>query len=407
MAWTAEQPTNVDPDLLSAFVEQLARLATNLGRADEAAEDVLRALDVAIELQAKAGRPLTALYRAKASYLRSEATESKETIAALRAAISSAAPGDDAWAGAVIDLCSYHVEVSEYRQALRTIRDLRRHMPVERLQRKFECAALAYEGVVLLTSFRNLRRAETRLGAACEFEERGRADQDIGLWVSTAFHYLGRLAEVRRQYQTSLQLYVTGHEIAQQSRELIMSDAFVHLRMAETLVAAGLLSLARDHLDEAARLVRVCSNRSGARLQVDLGYATHAAALDDVAHAEGIVEDAMRRARAQGFWRGELLCQGYLLALLIRRRRFGRLPGLGIRILGGLRLGELRRNGILRLVTRIPVILPVALRRMSSGRATKGGNPERVSHCPCSMHASASASPYAVASLSATPVPRV
>jgi tetratricopeptide (TPR) repeat protein len=387
MAFTAAHPDSADALLLSEFVDQFARLATNLGQADGATGDVVSALDAAIALQVRSGGAVTALYRAKASYFRSEYTESVERRDAIQAAIDSAAFGSEDWALATLDLCGYQVDVSRYNDALRTVRTLRLNLAPDLLDGKYECAAHAFEGVVLFTSFRDLHVAEERLRHACTYESRA-ADGDIGQWVAMAYHYLARIAEVRRRYRASLELYVKAQELTERSPELIVSDAFGELRIAEPLIGAGLFQQARDHLDTAYALVVTCSNRSSARLQLDLGYATLAAATGEPGNATRIVEDACHRAREVGFWRGELLCQGYLLALAIRQRRLLRLPGLALRILKGALVGELRRNGLFGLLLRVPVVLPVAVRRMSQTRRAQGVS-ETVTGCLCRRHAAA------------------
>ena len=201
-----------------------------------------------------------------------------------------------------------------------------------------------------------------------------------------AYHYLARIAEVNRRYRTSLALYLRGQRVATTSRESLHADTFEHLRVAELLAAAGRFREARDHLDHAYALVRTFSDRSAARLQVDLGYAALEAAAGDPQQALHTIEQIRHQARSVGFWRGELLCHGYLLALAIRQRAFWRLPGLAVRLLGSAFFGELRRNNLAKLVVRLPVMLRIALRRMSRPRASRIPEHDRITNCFCDLH---------------------
>jgi hypothetical protein len=126
----------------------------------------------------------------------------------------------------------------------------------------------------------------------------------------------------------------------------------------------------------------LATNSASARLQVELGYAMLEAATGDPRRAVRAIEQIRRRARAVGFWRGALLCQGYLLALAIRLRAYWRLPVLAARLVGDAVRGELRRNSLPRLILRAPVMLPIALRRMSSRTDSR----ERITACPCDLH---------------------
>jgi hypothetical protein len=378
MGFTAEHPDAVDPALLSVFVAQYARLATNLGRGGDDNGTVLRALGEAIALQERLGAPVTDLYLAKVAYLRAEHAESAGRIAALRAAAASAEPGTEPWVAAMIARCWYDLDVSRYRHAIRVARRLREGLPGS----QSICAGLAWEGVALFTSFQDLALAERRLREACRYEDRVAADPEIGQWVAMAYHYLARLAELRRDHRTSLHLYLRGQRVAAHSRESLHADTFENLRIAELLIAAGVYPAAEDHLARAYTLVRTFSDRSSARLQVELGYAMLEAATGDPRRAVRAIEQIRRRARAVGFWRGALLCQGYLLALAIRLHAYWRLPVLAARLVGDAVRGELRRNSLPRLVLRIPVMLPIALRRMSSRTDSR----ERITACPCDLH---------------------
>ena len=382
IGFTARHPDAVIPSLLSQLVEQFARLTANLGRGQEHDGNVLRALDEAIALQLRLGAATTDLFLAKAAYLRAEHAESPTRLAALRAAVAHAKPGSSAWGDAMIAICWYRLDVSHYRSAIRAARAIRE------LGDRYACASLAWEGVARFTSLHNLDRAEGLLRQACRHEDRIDADPEIGQWVAMAYHYLARIAELRGHHRTSMELYLCGQRIAASNRESLHADTFEQLRIAELLMAAGLFTPARDHLDRAYALVRTFSDRSSARLQVDLGYATLQAATGDPRQAVRAIHHARRRARSVGFWRGELLCHGYLLALTIRLRAFRHLPGLAIGILASALGGELRRNSLPKLIARIPVLLRIAIRRMSGRRRTsRTPEAERLTACACDLHA--------------------
>jgi len=135
----------------------------------------------------------------------------------------------------VATLSAYWVEVSHYPQALKTARQLRARMATATAGPLHECAALTSEGVALFTSFQDLMLAERLLRQAIAYEPQAHDDTELMRWIAMAYHYLGRLAEVDRRFRTSLELYVHGDELARASRENIVSEAFVHLRLAEPL----------------------------------------------------------------------------------------------------------------------------------------------------------------------------
>ncbi|HZO69174.1 MAG TPA: hypothetical protein VFB74_29645 [Kribbellaceae bacterium] len=377
----AARPGLLDAATLSGFFTEFGRLAANLG---EPANDrrVGEALDQAITLQRHSGGDISELYLAKAAYLGSQATESRDRVQAINAAIDSSRPGSDDWATAVIALAAYQIEVSQYDEAIDTVDRIRAAMPTDRYRQKFRCACLVYEGMARFTSFQDIDRARQVLTEAIDYRNRAN-DLVIARWVATAYHFLARIAEVDRQLQTAVDLYLTGKQFQDLCPEDIGANAFIHLRIAEPLIAGGALRLAKDHLDEAYRLVKTGSNISSARLQVQLGYATLVAAEGDVRAAEDVAVKALHRSQEVAFWRGELLCLGYLLVLGVHRRRPDKIASAALRILRTAFIGELRRNGLLKLLARIPVILPIAVRRMS--RRSRGGTAP-ASRCDCPLH---------------------
>jgi tetratricopeptide (TPR) repeat protein len=384
--WVEEisaHPELLEPDLLSSFFTEFGRLAANLGR-PAGSIDVEQALDRAIAVQRRLGGSVCQLYLAKAAYLGSQTTESEARLTAIRCAIREASRPSEAWADAMIALAQYQGLVSRYDEAVRTVRVLSDELPGDLFQGRYRCAALVQEGMALFASFQDMSRAQRVFRAAAGYAGAAGNDLQIARWVATAYHFLARIADVGRRYPEAVALYLRGQEFQARCPEEVEANLFFHLRLAESLMAAGVMGDARDHLEEAFRLARTGSNTSYARLQVELGFATFAASTGDLVKAQGIAEAALASARAVAFWRGELLGLGYLLVLAIRRRRPDKILGAAARIARTALFGELRRNKLTKLVLRIPVVLPIAVRRMS-GRARLGGGgaAEPVYACPC------------------------
>lgn len=386
--YSSRNHDSVDAELLTELIEEFARLITNLGEPGDASVSVLSALERSIELQERGGRPTSGLHLARASYLGTLANDSPEREAAIEKAVACAVPGSAEWARAKVSLASYQTVVSRYDRALVEADELRRELRGGPLAAKYECAALYVSGVAMGTSFQNLRGAERSLLRACEFEDQSEHDSDIAGWVSGSYHYLGRLAEVRRRHRTALDLYIYAERLKQERcPESIGGSAFYHLRVAELLMGAGLLDEAGEHLDRSMALFRASSEQSSGILQADLASATLAAARGRFTQAEAMVEETRQSARTIGFWRGELLCLGYLLTLHVRRGRLYRVPVDLWRIVATARRGELSRNSIAQLLAKIPFALPVPLRRMSRRGGRRDRGPNAIQQCACPLHA--------------------
>jgi tetratricopeptide (TPR) repeat protein len=285
----------------------------------------------------------------------------------------------------MVTLAAYQIEISRYDDAVRTARAIEREIPADLYDRKYRCAALLPVGVALFSSFQDIARAQVVLQQAGEYADRAADDPQVTRWLATAYHFLARIAEVERRYRDAVDLYLVGQKYQNRCPEEVGADAFIHLRIAEPLIASAALDDAREHLEEARRLVRTGSNISSARLQVELGFATLAAAGGQFTDAEAVATEALRSAREVVFWRGELLCLGYLLVLAVRRRRPDKMLLVAVRILRTAVFGELRRNKLTRLLLRIPVVLPIAIRRMAR-RPRPGSTAQIVPTCPCALH---------------------
>jgi tetratricopeptide (TPR) repeat protein len=382
--YSAKEPDSADTELLAEFVEDFSRLAGNYGSLGEA--DISTALDNAIALRQRNGDSTTRLHLAKARYLATLSLEGAERELALRAAVDSVAAGTELWAEAFLAYAWYYIDVSQYDQALQMLRALEAALPRSLFDQKYRCGALTLSGVALFTSFQDLRAAEQYLHDACNYDQAGAADTEIRHWVATAYHYLGRIAEVGQKYATALSLYLQGQAIQDECPEDLQALAFLHVRIAEPLIAVGLFEAARDHLNLALELFQLSGNHSSGRLQAELGFATLSAAQGQLDEALDTVEASRVQARDMGFWRGELLCLGYLMALSVRGRRFQRVPRLLIDILRTTRGGELGRNNTLRLLTKVPVVLGVAIRRMSHRVRAGKAEQEPIAACFCQLH---------------------
>lgn len=380
-------PEVIDADLFAEFVEHFSRVAGNYGTVEGA--DMGRALDQVIGLQQRRGQPTTKLWLAKARYRAMISLEDRQREQALDAALSSAAAGTDLWAEAILAYTWYLIDVSRYLRALRFLARLERELPTELFEGKYRCGFHTMSGVALFTSFRNLRQARLHMLEACRYEEAGRTDAQILRWIATARHYLGRIAEVDKRYQEALAHYVVGQDIQERCPEELQALAFLHVRLSEPLIALGSFDQAEDHLNRALRLFADSAEHSTGFLQAQLGFATLDAARGDVGRAMQTVETTRAKAREIGFWRGELLCLGYRITLLLRTRQYGRIPATAIDIIKTMRGGELGRNNAARLLMRVPTVLGVAIRRMAH-RAEREPAPGENNRCPCPLHSGAS-----------------
>jgi hypothetical protein len=324
------------------------------------------------------------LHRAKAIYFRTLATESKERLQSLNSALAVARYGGPEWASTLIDLSEYYVEVSRYRKAIEAAEKVRAVLSLEAFAGKYECGTEVSIGVALFTSFRNLRKAEHCLVRASDQERGMDDDRDWVAWMARAYHYRGRIAEMKGDSRFALDLYMRGKQLQQRLPEDTVALGFMHLRIAELLAGQRLVNTAEAHLAVARKLFVDGSNQGSGLIQTDLGYAALCASRGQRREAEYIALRARKRCRSVGFWRGELLSLGYLLVLQLSDRRFGAAIKTCAAALPTLWKGELRRNNLGYLLVNMPVALSVAVRRM----AYRGGGETsaRVNACPCELH---------------------
>lgn len=375
-----------EPVQLADFTERFAQMIISAGGAEQI-DGILAVLDGSIALSEASGGPVSSLYLAKASVLGMGISEDDERRGLYEQAVNAARPGEPEWMRAMLALARYKTDTSRYPEALALCEDLQRHLTSATAD--FECGVLAEEGIARFTSFRKLKIARENLLHACEWEDRASENEAIARWVASAYHYRARLADIGGDHGTALDLYLRGAEFQRMCPQETYSTAFVHLRISEPLVAMGLFDDAQQHINEAQRGFGNCRNLASGDQQAQLGSATLAAARGDVARARHIMTGAIDSARERHYWRGELLGLGFLLALEVRGLRLGRASRVLWQVLRTLRGGELGRNGVVLVLTRIPLLLPVAVRRISRPRIRLGSQqdvPTLPDRCPCALH---------------------
>jgi tetratricopeptide (TPR) repeat protein len=377
------RPEICDPDLLATFVAEFARLAWTVGEV-RAGRTVLSALDDAIALFRDAGRSTTALYRAKALYFRTQRTESSERLNALMLALKSADEATNESAATLIDLSEYYTECSRYSAAIKAVQPILRSGDYSA---KLQCGAAVSKGTALFTSFRSFRSADRLLKWACAFEDQ--IDDDEGkAWVARALHYRARIAELAGRLDLALEQYLSGKRLQETLAVDTVALGYNHLRIADLLSSCGLINSARDHLSEAYRLFLGGSNVGAGMLQAELSEATLCAAEGMVDEAEAITRRVLSRSREVGYWRGELLCLGYLLVLHLRYHRRGTWPTV-LQVVRTFWRGELRKNSLFKFGREFPTMLRLVIRRMSPRRAASRRR-HSFRTCPCDLHASPS-----------------
>lgn len=385
-----DHPQLCDPDQLALFISEFARIASAVGEAGSAGLNVEPALQRAIEFAESRGQPVIQLYRARAVYFRTRSVESTEREEALDEALRRAEPGSDEWVGVLFDLSEYYVEASRYREALRVLRLVESQHGHRQLSPRLQLGLDVARGVALFTTFQSLRRADVHLRRACAADIDPATDPEAGAWLARAIHYRGRIEEANRKYATALRLYLSGLRVQMQLPEDTNALGFVHLRIAELFAACELRNSAQRHLDEARKLFAYASNTSSGNLQCDLAQAALHANAGRREDARAATAETWKECIRVNYWRGEFLSLCYLLLLDLRGLRLKLVMTDIVRLLATIRRGELRRNNLLRLLRSMPVLLSVALHRLSL--LTVRPRAEEALHpCPCPLHPAPSA----------------
>lgn len=381
-----QSPELCEPNVLADFVAEFARLAGSVGEAAVEGESVEQTLDRAIVMAEQRGQPVIPLFRAKAVYHRTRQTESPLRVAALDEALRRVEPGSDDWVAVLVDLSEYYVEVSRYADAVKVLEPIERVRGYGDLQPRQRLGVDVARGVALLTAFQRLRRADFYLARACDVEIDPVADPDAGAWLARGLHYRARMAEANRRFATALNLYLAGLEVQKRLPEDTNALGFVHLRIAELLIGGDLRNSAQHHLKEAEDLFRFGSNVASGRLQCRLGQAVLYASSGRERDARSETVKALAECRRIKYWRGEFLSLCYLLLFDLKRLRVKLTMSNIAALIRTMRRGELRRNNLLLMLRNLPVLLSMALHRVSLLKARPRAD-ERLKPCPCALHA--------------------
>lgn len=237
------------------------------------------------------------------------------------------------------------------------------------------------------TSFQDHPQAETLLQQACRCIEQYPEELDVVRATSTAYHYLGRLVELRGDLSEAIRLYVLSKDYQDRCPEELGATAFIHLRMGELLTYAHAFDQAHDHLLESHRLFRVMRDRGSGWAQVHLGFAMLEAALGHHKNADYNLRKALQISRDCGFLRGELLCIGLLVSSQLRSfRLLSAAVTFSAIVIAALR--EQWHSGNRRtLLSKALLSLSVLARRMGNLlRAKRTAQQPETVRCPCPLH---------------------
>jgi tetratricopeptide (TPR) repeat protein len=353
--FTAEQRADIRPALLVRFTNEFARLAKVLGESGDVG--VIAALDRAIELIQSIGKSTVRLQLAKAACYGCLMNEHADRRATLARAVDIAPEGGPVWAEAMLDLCQYYADVSQYDRARAAIAQFREKLPHGLLKTRYECAASVYDAYIKISSMHDLVGAEQDLERALTYEDMAEHDPAIAAWVSMAYYRKGRLDQMRQHYDQAIANYRVAHEVRGRWMRDPRTFAFINLRIAESYTAIGDLAVAKKYLEESSDLFKVASDRGTGWLQCSLARAAYEVA--DGRPDAGIKTLNMTRLQAKdiGFHRGELLCLGRLMVLHTQRRDLHSALRTVYAMIG---TGELRRNDVIRLLRRFPTLIKAA-----------------------------------------------
>ena len=157
IGYSADNLAWVEPGLFVQFAGSFARLAASLGDPGDAGVEA--ALDQAIALISAQGGSVTRLYLSKADYYRTLLNEDSRRREAIVAAIADAVTGSADWADAMLAYGGYLADVSQYKQAISAMKDLRARLAPGLLESKYECGAAIIDAYAGFASFRNLAGA--------------------------------------------------------------------------------------------------------------------------------------------------------------------------------------------------------------------------------------------------------
>jgi tetratricopeptide (TPR) repeat protein len=376
---TADVPDDVFAEFATVVVRAVADQGAGTGyhRHDLA----VRAIDAAIERVRASGRPATTLLLAKAGYLGCIANDCPERLAALRAA-ERGATGDDLMR-ARHALVRYLTETSRYRRAT-ALCDSALAEAAGRGDAglRWRATYLTARGVARYATLNDPAAARRDLGAALALVD-GSDDADLVECRSEALHYLGRCLLDEGDVAGSLEHYLAAARVREQLPFQSGAVAYHHVRMAETLMGAGALDDADDHLGAARDLLDRIGD-SGSTTVVYLYALANAHALRGEAEAAvKLLDECAAAARRCRFARGRLLALARVLALHLRRRDPLRAAATLVRIAPLLVTGELRRTNAIAISVRLRRYA-AHVRRPYGAPRPGAGTP--VLQCPCPVH---------------------
>ena len=158
--------------------------------------------------------------------------------------------------------------------------------------------------------------AERHFTEAIEVARKSPQVPAVGKAAATAYHYLGRIEAAQQHWNEALYFMIRERQSADSSRG---SEAYYHLRLAEVLLGAGIISEARYHLVQSSRLFASVQQSSTGQVQLDLVLARLELLNGNRPRAEVLLRNAVATAREHSYPRGELQGLAELLRLQVAR----------------------------------------------------------------------------------------
>lgn len=307
----------IDITLYMKFVDQLLNTMTAEGPGADfrRQQEFIAATNAAIRNFAEQGMPTADLLLAQASYYANIENNGAGRHRAIQNAIEASQNADERLR-ALLMMSKFLIDSSSYAKA-RTILD--------------ECSSVATvtdTGQSLLPDILTSRgmsyfygdhqTAERYFTEAIEVARESQPVPAVGKAAATAYHYLGRIKAAQRHWNEALYFMVQGRQSADSSRG---SVAYYHLRLAEVLLGAGIISEARYHLVQSSRLFAFVQQSSTGQVQLDLVLARLELLNGNLTRAEDLLQNAIVTAREHSYPRGELQGLAELLRLQIARAR--------------------------------------------------------------------------------------
>lgn len=370
----------VDPDMLVTYTTELVRVMRDAG----AGHDFVYYLEQVIRFCQDKGYPLSDLYLARARYLSLTGVETSARREALEAARHHAQSPEDL-VKSLAALAAYYQSSSQYREAIDTCRESQDFMAKHQYLMKYEPEILATLGVAHFYLF----DYDTAIGY---FEEVLKA---VELYpndrqTANALHHLGRIAAAQGSLGKGMEYYVAASQYQQRCPEDLGTNAHHHIRLGELLTSAGLLTQAREHLEEGQRLFAQIRDNSSAQIQIDLAFADIYVLEKNYKKAERVIRESIERSGKRGYPRGELFGLEKLFWLQFRQFHFIQAIRTFYHAMRTWRGGEMGRNIGLRMLffylRRVPVILIRILRGSLYNVMGAATSKEKIETCICPMH---------------------